>query len=370
MYNCCWLINQLTDSLSCWLTDLLLTDLLICTDLFIDWLTDILSDSLTDWMTDIQLIDKMLQTDWLIIWLALLTEWQAVWLANWLTHCLMAKWLMFCLTDCPLLYCVIDWLNGWPAACKWLPILYWLTNWLADMLSEWLIDSLTNKWLTDWLTCQLTDLLTDWLANLQSGSVTECVTGLLTDWLTCWLADWLTWPADWLIDWLTCWLTYQLIGWLTGSITYLRTVWQKGLINWLRLAYWLIDLTGFLMYCNRIIMLRDGPLEKWLAVGEGGGRFQKSKNKISPGQGGQTPTPRLFPRRATSNSSFCYSWMVCLLGFWLRNALLVKVENPILDDIVFVFHLAWCVRGLHSQERFWPYLIAICFLILISWSRA
>ena len=86
MYNCCWLINQLTDSLSCWLTDLLtdkmadllLTDLLIFTDFFIDWPTDILTDSLTDWMTDIQLIDKMLQTDWLIIWLALLTEWQAV----------------------------------------------------------------------------------------------------------------------------------------------------------------------------------------------------------------------------------------------------------------------------------------------------
>ena len=24
---------------------------------------------------------------------------------------------------------------------------------------------------------------------------------------------------------------------------------------------------------------------------------------------------------------FCYSWLVCLLGFWLRNALLVKVGN-------------------------------------------
>ena len=43
----------------------------------------------------------------------------------------------------------------------------------------------------------------------------------------------------------------------------------------------------------------------------------------------------------------CYqeSSIVCLLGFWLRNTLLVKVGNPISDGIVFVFHLAWCVRG-------------------------
>ena len=79
---------------------------------------------------------------------------------------------------------------------------------------------------------------------------------------------------------------------------------------------------------------------------------------------------RLWNLSSTSNSSFCYSWMVCLLGFWLRNAPLVTVENPILDGIVFVFHLAWCIRGLHSLERFWTYLIALCFLILISWSRA
>ena len=36
---------------------------------------------------------------------------------------------------------------------------------------------------------------------------------------------------------------------------------------------------------------------------------------------------------------FCYSWLVCLLGFWLRNTLLVKVGNPISDGIVFVFTL-------------------------------
>ena len=42
---------------------------------------------------------------------------------------------------------------------------------------------------------------------------------------------------------------------------------------------------------------------------------------------------------------FCYSWLVCLLSFWLKNTSLVKVENPISDGIVFVFHLAWCLRG-------------------------
>ena len=51
---------------------------------------------------------------------------------------------------------------------------------------------------------------------------------------------------------------------------------------------------------------------------------------------------------------FCYSWLV---GFWLRNTSLVKVGNPISDGIVFVFHLAWCVRGLKSLKRYWLYLI-------------
>ena len=54
---------------------------------------------------------------------------------------------------------------------------------------------------------------------------------------------------------------------------------------------------------------------------------------------------------------FCYSWLVCSLGFWLRNTSLVKVGNLISDGIVFVFHLAWCVRGLQSLKRYWLYLI-------------
>ena len=43
---------------------------------------------------------------------------------------------------------------------------------------------------------------------------------------------------------------------------------------------------------------------------------------------------------------FCFSWLVSLLNFWLRNALLVKVRNPISDGIVFVFDLAGCRREL------------------------
>ena len=56
---------------------------------------------------------------------------------------------------------------------------------------------------------------------------------------------------------------------------------------------------------------------------------------------------------------FCYSWLVCLLGFWLRNASLVKADNPISDGIVFVFHLAGCVRELWRLKRSLPYLIAV-----------
>ena len=53
---------------------------------------------------------------------------------------------------------------------------------------------------------------------------------------------------------------------------------------------------------------------------------------------------------------FCYSWLVFLLGFWLRNASFVKVGNPISDGIVFFFLLVWCVRGLKTLKRYWPYL--------------
>ena len=61
----------------------------------------------------------------------------------------------------------------------------------------------------------------------------------------------------------------------------------------------------------------------------------------------------LFPLDAQNeiqllSTVFCYSWLVCLLNFWLRNAPLVKVRNPISYDIVFIFHLAGC--GLKSPS--------------------
>ena len=56
---------------------------------------------------------------------------------------------------------------------------------------------------------------------------------------------------------------------------------------------------------------------------------------------------------------FCYSWLVCLLVFWLRDTSLDKVRNPISDGVVFVFHLPWCIRRFKSIKRFWPYFIIV-----------
>ena len=83
----------------------------------------------------------------------------------------------------------------------------------------------------------------------------------------------------------------------------------------------------------------------------------------------------LFPLNIVQNEIqllsrvFCYSWLVCLSGFWLRNTSLVKVGNPISDGIVFVFHLAWCVRGLKSLKRFWSYLIVFSASWMVSLSN-
>ena len=53
---------------------------------------------------------------------------------------------------------------------------------------------------------------------------------------------------------------------------------------------------------------------------------------------------RLFPLDVQNEIQLlsgvsCYSWLVCLLDFWLRNTSLVKVGNQISDGIVFVFTL-------------------------------
>ena len=59
-------------------------------------------------------------------------------------------------------------------------------------------------------------------------------------------------------------------------------------------------------------------------------------------------------------SSVIHGWFVYWV-FWLRNSSLVnyrKYGNSISDGIVFVFHLAWCVRGIKSLKQLWPSLIA------------
>ena len=56
---------------------------------------------------------------------------------------------------------------------------------------------------------------------------------------------------------------------------------------------------------------------------------------------------------------FSYSWLVCLLGFWWRNASLVKVGNPISDGNSFSFFtLLDTQEEFKSLKRFRPYLIA------------
>ena len=76
---------------------------------------------------------------------------------------------------------------------------------------------------------------------------------------------------------------------------------------------------------------------------------------------------------------FCYSWLVCLLGFWLRNTSLVKVGNPISDGIdSFSFFtlldwkvwrdsgLTWQLPGAASRMvSLSNYCISVCFFICI-----
>ena len=73
-------------------------------------------------------------------------------------------------------------------------------------------------------------------------------------------------------------------------------------------------------------------------------------------------------------STECTKWnsaaiKFVLLGFWLRNTWLRQSWKSISDGMVFVFHLAWCVRGLKSLKRFWPYLIVFTASRMVSLSN-
>ena len=56
--------------------------------------------------------------------------------------------------------------------------------------------------------------------------------------------------------------------------------------------------------------------------------------------------------------SVIHGWFVYWV-FGLEMRRLSKLGNPISDGIVFVFHLAQCVRGFKSLKQLWPSLI--CF---------
>ena len=53
---------------------------------------------------------------------------------------------------------------------------------------------------------------------------------------------------------------------------------------------------------------------------------------------------------------FCYSWLVCLLGFWLRNEPLIKVGNPTFgwhQAILALAFRSWISNG-KGLHIFWP----------------
>ena len=66
---------------------------------------------------------------------------------------------------------------------------------------------------------------------------------------------------------------------------------------------------------------------------------------------------------------FCYSWLVCLLGFWLRNTSLWPGRKSDFGWHRFVFHLAWCVIRLKSLKRFWSYFIIFSASRMVSLSN-
>ena len=54
------------------------------------------------------------------------------------------------------------------------------------------------------------------------------------------------------------------------------------------------------------------------------------------------------------------------IGFLVEKYVACQVGNPFLDGIVFVFHLACCVRGLKSLMRLWLYLIVFSVSRMVS----
>ena len=70
---------------------------------------------------------------------------------------------------------------------------------------------------------------------------------------------------------------------------------------------------------------------------------------------------------------FCYSWLVCLSGFWLRNTSPVKVRNPIsdgIDSFSFFALLDWKVwSDVASRSYLSNHCICVCFFIYLIMSN-
>ena len=70
---------------------------------------------------------------------------------------------------------------------------------------------------------------------------------------------------------------------------------------------------------------------------------------------------------------FCYSWLVCLLGFLLRNTSPVKVGNPISDSIdsfSFFTLLDWKVwSDVASRSCLSTYCICVCFFHISNFMK-
>ena len=70
---------------------------------------------------------------------------------------------------------------------------------------------------------------------------------------------------------------------------------------------------------------------------------------------------------------FCYSWLVCPLGFWLRNTSPVKDGNPIsggIDSFSFFTLLDWKVwSDVASRSCLSNYCICVCFFHISTFMK-
>ena len=66
-------------------------------------------------------------------------------------------------------------------------------------------------------------------------------------------------------------------------------------------------------------------------------------------------------------SSVIQGYFFFIRVFFFRNTSLVEVGNPISDGIVFVFHLAWCVKRIEKSEAILAQLLDIFEELHLEW---